>query len=158
MANAFTNQLRAVGRRCASIGRTLLSHLSVWRWARVWLRSSFLPEQNYLIVLAVVVGVITGLGSVGFIHVLEWMSSVARGPIAAALERFGPAQLVLLPALGGLLVGPIVHRFAREAKGHGVPEVMTALATRGGRIRKRVVTVKVIASSLTIGFWGGGGP
>lgn len=157
MANAFTNQLRAVGRRCASISRTLLSHLSVWRWARVWLRSSFLPEQNYLIVLAVVVGVITGLGSVGFIHVLEWVSSVARGPIAAALERFGPAQLVLLPALGGLLVGPIVHRFAREAKGHGVPEVMTALATRGGRIRKRVVTVKVIASSLTIGFGGAAG-
>ena len=44
--------------------------------------------------------------------------------------------------------------FAREAKGHGVPEVMTALATRGGRIRKRVVTIKVIASSLTIGFGG----
>ena len=81
----------------ASIGRTLSSRLSVWRWARVWLRSSFLPEQNYLIILAVVVGVITGLGSVGFIYVLELMMSVARGPVAAALGRFGPAQLVLLP-------------------------------------------------------------
>ena len=64
---------------------------------------------------------------------------------------------MLLPAIGGLLVGPLVHRFAREAKGHGVPEVMTALITRGGHIRKRVVTMKVIASSLTIGFGGAAG-
>jgi CIC family chloride channel protein len=157
LSNRFTNQLRAAGRTTVSVGRRLSSRLSVWRWARVWLRSSFLPEQNYLIVLAVVVGVITGLGSVGFIQVLEWVAGVARGPIAASLGRFGSAQLVLLPALGGLMVGPIVYRFAREAKGHGVPEVMTALATREGRIRKRVVTVKVIASSLTIGFGGAAG-
>ncbi len=157
MPTPVTKQLRAVGRTLASIGRTLSSRLSVWRWARVWLRSSFLPEQNYLIILAVVVGVITGLGSVGFIYVLELTMSVARGPVAAALGWFGPAQLVLLPAIGGLMVGPLVYRFAREAKGHGVPEVMTALATRGGHIRKRVVTVKVIASSLTIGFGGAAG-
>ena len=126
----------------------------MWRWTKVWLRASFLPEQNYLIILSVVVGVLTGLGSVGFIRILEMVSSFARGPVAGLFSAFGPAQLVLLPALGGLVVGPLVHVFAREAKGHGVPEVMTALATRGGRIRKRVVTIKVIASSLTIGFGG----
>ena len=89
---------------------------------------------------------------------LETVAEFARGPVAAAFERFGTAQLVLLPAIGGLLVGPLVQRFAREAKGHGVPEVMTALAKRGGVIRKRVVSVKVIASSLTIGFGGTAGP
>ena len=146
-----------VRRLLQTVGHALGSRLSVWRWAKVWLRASFLPEQNYLIILSVVVGVLTGLGSVGFIYVLEAVAAFARGPVAGVLSRFGPAQLVLLPALGGLLVGPIVHRFAREAKGHGVPEVMTALALRGGRIRKRVVTVKVIASSLTIGFGGAAG-
>ena len=140
-----------------AVGNALGARLPVWRWAKVWLRASFLPEQNYLIILAVVVGVLTGLGSVGFIFVLEAVSEFARGPVAGLFSRFGPAQLVLLPAIGGLLVGPIVHRFAREAKGHGVPEVMTALALGGGRIRKRVVTVKVIASSLTIGFGGAAG-
>jgi CIC family chloride channel protein len=140
-----------------AVGNALGARLPVWRSAKVWLRASFLPEQNYLIILAVVVGVLTGLGSVGFIFVLEAVSEFARGPVAGLFSRFGPAQLVLLPAIGGLLVGPIVHRFAREAKGHGVPEVMTALALRGGRIRKRVVTVKVIASSLTIGFGGAAG-
>ncbi len=120
----------------------------------MWRRASFLTEQNHLIILAVVVGVLTGLGSVGFIYVLQSVAEFARGPVASMFERFGTAQIVLLPALGGLLVGPLVRRFAREAKRHGVPEVMTALATRGGHIRKRVVSVKVIASSLTIGFGG----
>ena len=152
-ANLFTRVRRVL----QTLGHTLSTRLSVWRWTKVWLRASFLPEQNYLIILSVVVGVLTGLGSVGFIYVLDAVASFARGPVAGLLSRFGPAQLVLLPALGGLLVGPIVHRFAREAKGHGVPEVMTALASRGGVIRKRVVTVKVIASSLTIGFGGAAG-
>ena len=146
-----------IGRRLRTVGQMLTSRLAVWRWAKVWLRASFLPEQNYLIILSAVVGVLTGLGSVGFIYVLEMVGDFARGPVAGLLERFGPAQLVLLPALGGLLVGPLVQYFAREAKGHGVPEVMTALATHGGHIRKRVVTVKVIASSLTIGFGGAAG-
>ena len=60
-------------------------------------------------------------------------------------------------ALGGLIVGPIIHHFAREARGHGVPEVMTALATAGGRIRPRVVLVKIAASATTIGFGGTAG-
>ena len=149
--------LPKVRRVLETVGHALASRLSVWQWATVWLRSSFLPEQNYLIILAVVVGVLTGLGSVGFIHVLGMGADFARGPVATALSRFGTAQLVLLPALGGLLVGPLVHWFAREAKGHGVPEVMTALFTRGGHIRKRVVTIKVIASSVTIGFGGAAG-
>ena len=153
----FAKRFGAAAAVASAIGRALAARIALWDWARVGLRASFLPEQNYLIILAVVVGVITGLGSVGFIYVLELTAGFARGPVAGLLERFGPAQLVLLPALGGLLVGPIVQRFAREAKGHGVPEVMTALATRGGVIRKRVVTVKVIASSLTIGFGGAAG-
>ena len=149
--------LTRVRRVFQAVGHAMGARLSVWRWAKVWLRASFLPEQNYLIILSVVVGVLTGFGSVGFIYALEGVATFARSSVAGLLSRFGPAQLVLLPAIGGLLVGPLVHRFAREAKGHGVPEVMIALASRGGHIRKRVVTVKVIASSLTIGFGGAAG-
>jgi CIC family chloride channel protein len=61
---------------------------------------------------------------------------------------------VVLPAAGGLLVGPLVWRFAREARGHGVPEVMAAVALRGGVIRPRVVAVKALASALSIGSGG----
>jgi H+/Cl- antiporter ClcA len=123
------------------------------------LRSSFLPEENQLIVLAIAVGVLTGFGSVGFIKFIHAVTDFARGRVAAGLGFFfGPADIVLLPALGGLIVGPIIYHFAREARGHGVPEVMTALATAGGRIRPRVVLVKIAASATTIGFGGTASP
>ncbi len=132
------------------VGRALAS-------TTVFFRASFLPEQNYLIILAVVIGILTGYGSVGFIFMLDRIAEFARGPVASTLGVFGSANLVLLPALGGLMAGPLIHRFAKEARGHGVPEVMTALAVRGGKIRKRVATIKVITSSLTIGFGGTAG-
>lgn len=147
------SRLRAMLRR----GRREAPRAPAWGWTTVWFRSSFLPSHNYLIVLSVIVGLLTGLGSVGFIRLLAAVGSLARNGVGAALVAFGPANLVLLPAIGGLVAGPLIERFAREAKGHGVPEVMTALSSRGGRIRQRVVMVKVLASSLTIGFGGAAG-
>lgn len=140
--------LRRLGRRTAPDAPT-------WGLTGLWYRSNLVGSPNYRLVLALAVGILTGLGSVGFIRLLELVTGFARGPLAqGVLGAFGPAGLVLLPALGGLLAGPLIERFAREARGHGVPEVMTALATRGGRIRARVAGVKVLASALTIGFGG----
>jgi CIC family chloride channel protein len=61
---------------------------------------------------------------------------------------------VLIPALGGLIVGPMVYFLVREAKGPGIPEVMEAVALRGGVIRRRVITLKTLASAITIGSGG----
>jgi CIC family chloride channel protein len=70
------------------------------------------------------------------------------------LPWLGRWFVLLAPVVAGLLYGPLVHRFAREARGHGVPEVMFAVARRGGRIRPQVAAVKALASALCIG--GGG--
>jgi len=71
--------------------------------------------------------------------------------IAATLSLW---WLLAIPAAGGLIVGPLVYFFAREAKGHGVPEVMEAVAMRGGVMRKRTAAVKILASAITIGSGG----
>ncbi len=65
--------------------------------------------------------------------------------------------LIFIPVLGALIVGPVIYKFASEAWGHGVPEVMEALRSRGGRIRARVAAVKILASSVTIGSGGSAG-
>ena len=68
-------------------------------------------------------------------------------PLAQSLEWY---WRLLIPALGGLIVGPLVYYFAREARGHGIPEVMKAVALRGGVIRPRLVAIKSLASALSI--------
>ena len=62
--------------------------------------------------------------------------------------------MLVVPVVGGLLYGPLIQRFAREARGHGVPEVMLAVAENGGRIRPPVTIVKALASAICIGSGG----
>lgn len=112
------------------------------------------PESIVLILNAVLVGVATGLGAVGFI----WLLGRINGLTLLAREQIGDAAgLIVVMVLAGLAVGFAVDRWAREAKGHGVPEVMESIALRGGRIRPRVAAVKVLASSVTIGAGGSAG-
>jgi CIC family chloride channel protein len=78
-----------------------------------------------------------------------WLTE-AGDPLAQALAL--PAwALLVIPALGGLIVGPLVVLFPREAKGHGVPEVMEAVALRGGMMRGRAVLLRTLSSALSIG-------
>jgi len=105
-------------------------------------------------ILAVVVGIFAGLGAVLFRWLIGAFHSSFFEGVGGALSFLGKYRLILIPALGGLVVGPLVYFFAREAKGHGVPEVMYAVAVREGRIRPRVAVIKSLASSACIGSGG----
>ena len=108
-------------------------------------------------VLAVIVGMAAGFGAVGFRHLINFFQSVAYGSPDELLEvvKTIPWHIkIWIPALGGVIVGPLVYFLAREAKGHGVPEVMEAVALKGGVIRKRVVLVKTLASAISISTGG----
>ena len=114
----------------------------------------FSSESITGILLAVLVGVIAGFGAIAFRWLINIFQSLFFGGGATILGFLGEYYVVLLPAVGGLLVGLLIYYGAREAKGHGVPEVMEAVAVRGGRIRPRVAIIKSLASSLCIGSGG----
>lgn len=117
-------------------------------------------ERLYMVLVATVVGVLGGLGAVAFRRLIEAVNRVAwqEGPVTLGhLAALPPWWKIVAPAAGGAIVGFIVYRFAREAKGHGVPEVMEAVALRGGRIRPRVVLAKLFASGISIGTGGSAG-
>ncbi len=116
-----------------------------------------------VITLAVMVGAGAGAGSVvfrwcitTFTRLLSGHSDYAAVPGASNphVPWLGPYFVLLAPVVGGLLYGPLVQRFAKEARGHGVPEVMLAVAQRGGQISPKVAVVKTLASALTIGSGG----
>lgn len=114
-------------------------------------------EHSFMVVLAVLVGCLGGIGAVFFRMLIGWVQDISWGDRVFSLDlvRSHPAwYIVMVPALGGLVVGPLVYYFAREAKGHGVPEVMEAVAMRAGVIRPRLVLVKSLASAISIGTGG----
>jgi CIC family chloride channel protein len=106
------------------------------------------------LVLSIVVGAIAGLGAVAFRWLISTFQSFFFGNGATYLGFLGQYHIIIIPAAGGLIVGLLVYFAAREAKGHGVPEVMEAVAVKGGRIRPRVAVVKALASSICIGSGG----
>ena len=115
-------------------------------------------EDAFLILLACLIGVLTGLGSVGFTKLIEASHGFCYGDAHSAGFYGGRWYLlILLPTAGALLVGTITYFFAREAKGHGVPEVMDAIARRDGKIRPHVALAKAVCSALTIGTGGSAG-
>lgn len=117
-------------------------------------------ESVFIIVLAILVGLLTGVGAVAF----RWLILTCRdfffGSLPLTTSIIGIPRhwfIPLIPMFGGLLVGPIVYKFASEARGHGVPEVMSAVALHGGTIRPRVSLAKSIASAICIGSGGSAG-
>ncbi len=126
----------------------------------------------FMVVAAIFTGLAGALGAVVFRLMIRSVQAGAWGGAEGLAEMFRSGLLaepedpievaqqlawgwkIAVPALGGLLVGPLIYFFAREARGHGVPEVMKAVALRGGIIRGRIVAVKALASSLSIGTGG----
>lgn len=128
-------------------------------WIASWLRAN----RVGLFCVAIVVGVGAGLGAVAFRYLVfgfTWLATGhsefgQQGWVASGhLHWLGVGFYALIPVVGGLLYGPLISRFAREARGHGVPEVMIAVAENGGRIRPQVTVVKALASAMCIGTGG----
>jgi CIC family chloride channel protein len=93
-----------------------------------------------LSLLALLVGVVTGLGAVvfrgliGLVHNVSFLGQFSftyDSSIFTPLNPWGPG-IILVPVIGGLAVTWIVSNFAPEAKGHGVPEVMDAIYYQQG--------------------------
>ncbi|HLI97329.1 MAG TPA: chloride channel protein [Candidatus Baltobacteraceae bacterium] len=116
-------------------------------------RFSF-SQSTFLLLAAIFVGIGGGYGAVAFRYLIEGEEALAFGHFAPALHALGAAQVVPVLIAGGVLTAFIVNRFASEAKGHGVPEVMASVALQGGVMRPRIIAVKSLASATCIGFGG----
>jgi len=112
----------------------------------------------YLSFLCVFVGIVAAFGSIGFKFLIDFFHNLLFSGVLsfkhdASLSPWGKL-VILVPAVGIALANFITEKWAPEAKGHGVPEVMVAVANNGGKIRPVVALVKVFASALTIGSGG----
>ncbi len=103
---------------------------------------------------AMTVGLVGGAGVILLYYLIMCFEEVFFSGGKRVLPFMGGYYVILLPAVGTLIVNYIVRKWAIEAQGHGVPEVMYAIKKEGGRIRPRVALVKTLASALCIGSGG----
>jgi CIC family chloride channel protein len=150
----------------ASVGDFLKRHFHL----RV--RRGLLEEYAVLNVFAVVIGILAGLAALGFRYLIWGFQSLfynggvpwgspwqdtSMFDVPLSLYTGAGLWVFVVLSLGGLAVGLLTYRLAPEARGHGVPEVMEAVQTRGGRLRPRITVIKALASAITISSGGSAG-
>lgn len=125
----------------------------IWRW----------------IFLGILIGVVSGFGALLFnFLILRGTQFFMKDLVALLLpkELQGTSLLgvpldrwmiLWIPALGGVLSGLIVFRFAPEAEGHGTDAMIESFHQKKGIVRVRVPIIKTIASAITIGSGGSAG-
>jgi len=116
--------------------------------------SKLFSEQTTLLIYAAIIGIGGGFGAVGFRWLINQFTFLFFHRTQPELASYYGIRTLFVPIIGGLLVGLLVHFFAREAKGHGVPEVMYAVTEKKGVIRPRIVIFKALASAICIGSGG----
>ncbi len=130
--------------------KKLLNHLHFFKISRNYLKRF----EVSLLILAALTGIGGGFGAVIFRLLITGFTTLSFQHGSKILNFLGNYYIIFIPAIGGMVVGFLVNRFARETKGHGVPEVMESIMLKGGKIRPRVAIIKSLASSICIGSGG----
>jgi CIC family chloride channel protein len=116
-------------------------------------------ETRMILLVAVAIGILGGYGAVGF----RWLIDAVKllffhGGTGDNLLSYAWTlpwwQRMLIPAAGGLVLAPLLKYFAKETKGHGVPEVMESIVLHGGKINPRTMFTRALASAITLGSGG----
>jgi CIC family chloride channel protein len=109
------------------------------RWGKLQQR-----EDQVFLVLALVIGALTGLTVVAFILLTERMG-MRLYPVGGA-----PWRRLLFPVMGSLGIGYLLYRYFPDARGSGVPQTKAALFAREGHITLRTVLGKFFCTSATL--------
>jgi chloride channel protein, CIC family len=141
--------------------------------ATVFSRTFGVVDVRYLrkwLIIAILIGIIAGIGSIIFYLAIQWASWIMLGqgagyippsPGGEGLTVFTPItrrwMIPVICALGGLISGFIVFKWAPEAEGHGTDAAINSFHNKDGFIRRRIPLVKIIASAITIGSGGSAG-
>ncbi len=117
-------------------------------WWGTWLskRRADLQQREHqvILVLALVIGALTGSAVVAFI-LLTGRLGMRLYPVGGA-----PWRRLLFPVGGSLAIGYLLYRYFPNARGSGVPQTKAALFAREGRITLRTVMGKFVCTSATL--------
>ncbi len=116
-------------------------------------REHKISEKNFVIVLALFVGLFAGLAAM----ILKWLIH----NIGALIIQYGSDTTlnvnfayIIAPSIGILIVALYVRYIVKDDISHGVTRVLYAISQRKSRLKRHNICTSLIASSITIGFGG----
>ncbi len=123
--------------------------MKVYRDIHRW-RLRHMSEQNTVLLLAVVVGLLSGLAAVGLKNIVH-----LAGRTVARLSESGSAYVAMfLPLLGIVLTVLFVKYVVRGDIGHGLPSVLLAISRNNSELPRKNMWTSLVASTLTVAFGG----
>ncbi|MBK1876743.1 chloride channel protein [Pelagicoccus mobilis] len=121
------------------------------RWFADLMERLALSQKSRFNVLAILIGVLSGLAAVAFHKSIHWAEHNWIHRVSEIPGWLGVLALIFLPALGGLVVGFLIRFWAPEAAGSGIPQVKAAYFLKFGRIRGRAAVGKFLLGTISIG-------
>ncbi len=117
------------------------------------------PEVVKICGFAILVGLVGGFVAQGLLELIYLFTNIffyGRFSFALTYPAHNHLHLwvVLIPPIGGLVVGLLIYFFEPTLKGHGIPEAMEAVLFGHSRMRSRVAVLKPLATALAIGTGG----
>ncbi|MBR1549113.1 MAG: chloride channel protein [Bacteroidales bacterium] len=116
-------------------------------------RLRHMSEHGYVLVLAVVVGLLSGLAAV-VLKTLVHYSGVVVTRVGALTPLGGNVMMLVFPLVGIALTVLFVRYIVRGDIGHGLPSVLLAISRNEGRLPAKNMYTSLIASTLTVAFGG----
>jgi CIC family chloride channel protein len=118
-----------------------------------------LKDDAFLVVLAVVIGVVTAAAAVSFHLLIDVIRHALYQHVGPQVDLYGKGlwMLVLIPAAGGLAVGVISNHILRVRAGKGLIDVLEQVSRSNGVIDPLVALEKIVTSAITIGTGGSAG-
>ena len=112
--------------------------------------------------IALLVGIAAGFAALFFRKGINWLQATLYGTddvqfLHSFLAGLPWYWVVLIPTLGGLLVGLILHRFTRDGRARSVGDVILGAALHDGRVETRAGVASALASLITLSTGGSSG-
>ncbi|MCC6499989.1 MAG: chloride channel protein [Anaerolineales bacterium] len=109
--------------------------------------------------LAAAIGILAGFVAYGLYSLISLITNLVFFQrvsliLPSLTENPLGGWIIIVPAIGGLIVGVMAKYGSPKIKGHGIPEAMEAVLTNRSRIQPRVAILKPISAAIAIGTGG----
>ena len=126
----------------------IIYKINQWRIQKI-------SNRNFLVILAVVVGLIGGLAASGLKALTHGIAAFLQNDVKSEYKYY---LYLFFPLIGILLTVIYVRRFIRRGKfEHGITPILYAISRKSSRIENHNVYSQIITSALTVGFGGSAG-